>query len=356
MQENQNPSTLRLTRVKFPQYSGYDEFLDDAGNKVYRDKKSGKWVECISVDMPMGGKVSTPKQVEAQDKYVAAQQTREYNRSLSFYFALSKDRRQEAIRPQTLARLFFAASYLRPNDDRLYSPDGNPMQKKNLEALIRLKSSTFKDFWREVDGKYIFPQKDGTLKICSDFFRGALIGCNRPGGENVEYQQIFIKSLRELFWQTDATKHRYLGYLFMILHQISWEYNVLCRNPEEQDRNKVKTMSLDDFCRSMGAEGHTDNQRKRLLDAYCALKFTVDNTEQYLVAYLEDHISGRFYLVLNPNLLYRGHDRRQVDGFGSFFPDLSTRTVRPNFGLPTTNGCFETALDTNRPTEKIEES
>ena len=163
MQENQNPSTLRLTRVKFPQYSGYDEFLDDAGNKVYRDKKSGKWVECISVDMPMGGKVSTPKPVEAQDKYVAAQQTREYNRSLSFYFALSKDRRQEAIRPQTLARLFFAASYLRPNDDRLYSPDGNPMQKKNLEALIRLKSSAFKDFWREVDGKYIFPQKDGTL-------------------------------------------------------------------------------------------------------------------------------------------------------------------------------------------------
>ena len=356
MQKNQNPSALGLTRVKFPQYSGYDEYLDDAGNKVYWDKKTKQWVECVNTDMPMGGRVSLPRQVEAQDKYVAAQQTREYNRSLSFYFALSKDRRQETIRPQTLARLFFAASYLRPNDNRLYSPDGNLMEKKELNALMRLKSYAFKDFWREVDGKYIFPQEDGSLKICSDFFRGTLIGCNRTGVGSGAYQRVFIKSLRELFWQTAVTKHRYLGYLFMILHQISWEYNVLCWNPQEQDRSKVETMSLDDFCKSMGADGHTEDQRQRLLDAYRALKFNIDNTEQYLVAYLEDHISGKFYLVLNPNLLYRGHDRRQVDGFGSFFPDLTTRTARTNFKLPFIDGCSESAHDTNRPTEKERKS
>lgn len=122
--------------------------------------------------MPMGGKVSTPRQVEAQAKYTVTQQTREYNRNLSFYFALSKDRRQEQVRPQTLARLFFSASYLRPNDDRLYLPDGNPMQKKDLEKLMRLKSNAFKTFWREVNGKYIFQQNDKSLRICNDFFRG----------------------------------------------------------------------------------------------------------------------------------------------------------------------------------------
>lgn len=324
MQKDQNPSALGLTRVKFPQYNGYDEYLDDAGNKIYWDKKAKQWVECVSADMPMGGKVSTPRQVDAQAKYTVTQQTREYNRNLSFYFALSKDRRQEQVRPQTLARLFFSASYLRPNDDRLYLPDGNPMQKKDLEKLMRLKSNAFKTFWREVNGKYIFQQNDKSLRICNDFFRGTLLGRNISGGDKREYQQVFIKSLRELFWQTATTKHRYLGYLFMILHQINWEYNILCWNPEEQDRSKVKTMSLDDFCKSMGADGHTEDQRQRLLDAYRALKFSVDGTEQYLVAYLEDHIAGKFYLVLNPNLLYRGHDRRQVDGFGSFFPNLTT--------------------------------
>lgn len=326
MQENQNPnpSTFGLIKVPCPQYIGYDEFLDDAGNKVYREKKTGKLIECISVDLPVGGRVLTPKQVETQGKYAAMKQTREYNNRLSFYFVLSKDRRQEELRPQTLARLFFVASYLRFDDDRLYSPNGNPMQKKELETLMRLKSSAFKDFWREVDGRYIFPQDDGSLKICNDFFRGTLIDRNKANGRNDDCQQIFIRSLRELFWQTDATKHRYLGYLFMILHQISWEYNILCWNPQEKDRSKVKTMSLDDFCQSMGSEGHTEDQRQRLLDAYRALRFTVDNTEQYLVAYLEDHIAGKFYLVLNPNLLYRGHDRRQVDGFGSFFPNLTT--------------------------------
>lgn len=334
MQENKNSAVLGLTRVKCPQYAGFDEYLDDAGNKVYWDKKAKKWVECISVDIPIGSKVSTPKQVEAQDKYAAMQKTREYNNSAGFYFVLSKDRRQETIRPQTLARLFFAASYLRFVDDRLYSPSGEPMQKKELEALMKIKSYAFKDFWREVDGRYIFPQDDGSLKICNDFFRGALLGGNTSGGDKCEFQQVFIKSLRELYWQTDVKKHKYLGYLFMILHLVSLEYNVLCWNPQEQDRSKVETISLDDFCRSMGAKGHTENQRRRLLDAYRALKFTIGGTEQYLVAYLEDHISGKLYLVLNPNLLYRGHDRRQVDGFGIFFPDLSTRTARANLQTP----------------------
>lgn len=274
--------------------------------------------------MPIGCRVSTPKQVETQNKYAAAKRTREYNNGLSFYFVLSRDRRQEKIRPQTLARLFFAVSYLRFDDDRLYSPSGKPMKKKELERLMRLKSYVFKDFWREVNGRYIFPQDDGSLKIHSDFFRGTLIARNKTNRRNDEYQQVFIRSLRELFWQTDTTKHRYLGFLFMILHQINWEYNILCWNPEEKDRSKVRTMSLDDFCKNMGTDGHTEDQRQRLLDAYRALKFTVDNTEQYLVAYLEDHISGKFYLVLNPNLLYRGHDRRQVDGFSSFFPNLTT--------------------------------
>ena len=58
-----------LTKVSYPQYPGFDEYLDDAGSKVYKDKKTGQWVECVNVDMPATGRVFTPRQVEVQDHY-----------------------------------------------------------------------------------------------------------------------------------------------------------------------------------------------------------------------------------------------------------------------------------------------
>ena len=175
---------LGLTKVKFPQYPGFDEFLDDTGNKIYRNKQTGKWVDCISVDMPVGGRVFTPQQVESQDSYrergkqieaekAAEQKTREYNLRSSFYFALSKDRRADGIKPQTLARVFFLATFLRYDDDKLYSKDGLPLTKKDVAELLKLGSNTFKGFWKEAVGKYIFEQEDGSIAITNEFFRGA---------------------------------------------------------------------------------------------------------------------------------------------------------------------------------------
>lgn len=84
---------LGLTKVSFPQYKGFDEYLDDAGNKIYWDKEKKEWVECVNTDMPMGSRVSSPKQVEVQDRYrerrkqiKAEKRTQECNRQLSFYF------------------------------------------------------------------------------------------------------------------------------------------------------------------------------------------------------------------------------------------------------------------------------
>lgn len=322
-----------LTRVRYPQYLGYTELLDDLGNRLYRDKMTGDLVECVQFDAPRGSKVVTPRQLEAQAAYrergkeieeakAAEQRTREYNTWSSFYFTLSRDRRADGIKPQTLARVFYLATFLRYDDNKLYAQDGQPLTKNDLAGLLRLGSSSFKGFWNEVAGKYIFVLDDGSLSIIDEFFRGTLGGRINPENQETGYQQVFIKSLRELYLQTEPKKHRYLGYLFMILGQINWEYNILCWNPSETDRSKIETMDLDDFCRCMGSGGYTANQRQRLLDAFRKLVFTVEGTEQYLCAYMEDRISGKSYLVLNPNVVYRGTKRTRVDGFGVFFPDL----------------------------------
>jgi len=127
------------------------------------------------------------------------------------------------------------------------------MDKDGLAKLMRLGSSTFKSFWTEVDGKYIFTLDDSSLKMTGEFFRGSLTRRIKLDKQKNEYQQIFVSTLRELYWQIEPKKHRYLGYMLMILNKVSWEYNILCKNPDETDRSKIETMDLDDFCRSMGS-------------------------------------------------------------------------------------------------------
>lgn len=322
---------IGITKIAYPQYKGYNEFLLDDGTKVYLDKKTGEAVQCATVDVPTGSVVTTPRQLEVQTAYKERQETKRQQRivntDLSFYFALSEDRRSDGIKPQTLARVFFLATYLNFGDDRLYASNGNLLVKSDLSKLMKLKRKTFDRFWNEVEGRYIFERKDG-LAMTGEFFRGALSGLT-DGRENANgYQQIFIKTLRELYWQTPLAKHRYLGYLFMILPKISWEYNILCENPDELNREKVKPISLDQFCENIGCKGYVSNQRGRLLDAYRELSFEYQGVRQNMCAYLHDHIGKLDYFVVNPNVIYRGSDRRKVDGFGLFFPSLLDKNVR----------------------------
>lgn len=316
------------TKLSFPAYAGYNEYLVDDGVKAYVDKRTGEVIPCVQIDAPVGSRVLSPRQVKAQRSYrargeqiAAARQTREYNGRLNFYFALSRDRRADPVRPGTLARVFFLATFLRSEDSRLYAQDGTPLAKSDLPNLLKLSKSSFRSFWDDAAGKFIFPQDDGSITIADEFFRGSLR--KHATGENSDYQKLFISSLRELYWQTPPRRHRYLGFLFAILPLVHWEYNIVCKNPREADRTKVEPLSLDELCENVGPNGYAENQRQRLLSAFQNLKFEIDGTIQFLVAYLEDRVSGNSYLVVNPNVLYRGSDRSKVDGFGIFFPDLT---------------------------------
>lgn len=131
---------------------------------------------------------------------------------------------------------------------------------------------------------------------------------------------MFIKSLRELYRQTPVKRHRYFGYLFLLLPFINWEYNVLCWNADEKDIDKINPMSLSDFCVAIGYDDSGRRNSKKLVNAYNKLTFTFRGKEMDVCTYLSDVATGKMYFVVNPYVLYRGHDRRKVEAFGVFFP------------------------------------
>lgn len=313
---------ISITKISYPQYRGYDEYLDDGGNKIYKDRTTGQehksikqTVECIE-----GSKivVYTPKQLDVIDRKNQQKIERVRNRDLNFYFVLSKDRRG-TLEPQTIARLFYLATFLHPNDNILRYDDGTAIKRAEMAQLMRLSNSTLDSFLKEVSDRYIFRKLDGSIAISPDFFRGRMAGHIKQGIDN-SYQKVFIKSLRELYCQTPASKHRYLGYLFLLLPFINWEYNVLCWNADEKDINEIEPMSLSDFCKAIGYDDNGGRNSQKLLNAYSKLKFTFRRKEMDVCAYLDNITTGKKYFVINPDVIYRGHDRRKVEAFGVFFP------------------------------------
>lgn len=300
--------------------------MDDNGNKIYKDRKTGEEYRSIvqEIECIEGSKivVCTPAQLEAIDIKNQQKIERVRNRDLNFYFCLSEDRRG-VLEPQTIARLFYLATFLHPCDSVLRHDDGTAIKRAEMAKLMGFGKSTLDDFLKEVSGRYIFPQSDGSMTISSDFFRGQMDE-HRTHETRNGYQKVFIKSLRELYRQTPVKRHRYLGYLFLLLPFINWEYNVLCWNADEKDIEKIAPMSLSDFCVAIGYDDNGGRNSKKLVNAYNKLTFTFRGKEMDVCAYLSDAATGKMYFVVNPYVLYRGHDRRRVEAFGVFFPRKQT--------------------------------
>lgn len=222
------------------------------------------------------------------------------------------------LSPQTIARLFYLATFVHPNDSVLRHDNGTVIKRAEMIKLMGFGKNTLDDFLKEVSGSYIFPQSDGSIRISTDFFRGPMAKHVKQDA-GIDYQKVFIKSLRELYRQTPVKRHRYLGYLLLLLPFISWEYNILCWNPDEKDVDKISPMSLSDFCRLIGYDDNGGRNSGKLLDAYKKLTFTMRGKEMDVCAYMENLVTGQRYFVVNPLVIYRGHDRRKVEAFRTTF-------------------------------------
>lgn len=295
--------------------------LDADGNTwAFVHERTGEVIPAVTQTMPGGSQIRTPEDQQRYREHVEREQRKYLKRSIAphFYFAISKNR-CGSIKPQTLARIFFLATYLEHGRSELYRTERKLLTKAELPALMRLSPKAFYRFWAEVEGQYLTERDDGALVICNDFFREALGGHRQQAQSECEFQRIFIESLRELYWQTPVAKHRYLGYLFLILPYINWQFNILCKNPETTELNEIEFLTLDEFCDCIG---YDKSKRARLIAIYDSLVFTWQGKQQRLCSYLQNVARKQEYFILNPRIIYRGTDPRKVEALGMFFLDV----------------------------------
>lgn len=204
-----------------------------------------------------------------------------------------------SISPASLTRLAYLSTYMN-YDNRLVKDE--PENKWNIEETIskqylmeimHLPRNTFYRFYKEVTEAKILIETEAGYYLNETYFRKGALGRKHKNGR----MRLYVKGIRDLYNKSEIKDHKMLGYGFMIIPYVNIEYNVLCWNPEEKERFKVKPMAISDMMDVLG------------LDTTSVAKFRKSILEIMVGKYQLFHTFDDEGLIVSPYVYYAGKNR-----------------------------------------------
>lgn len=304
-----------ITKLSYPLFAGYDEYLLNDGERIYHDPDTGKYIGSELREVPIGSLVITPKQLAAHQKYKErGRQMAERRKELGPHIFI--DASEEAfcdLSPDTVARASYLASFLNFGTNELWRTRHTKLARKDLPDIMNLSKPTTDRFWKDVKGKYFYRDEEGFLHTMGQaFVKGKL---NVPCTD--EYQKLYTATLRELYEKIPATQHKRLGRVLKMLQHLNFEYNILSHKPTEKDHDKIMPITVSEFCDMAGFDrAHA----YRLPREYGKLTFTVKDKQEVFCKFLfnGDDITTA-HICVNPRIIYKGTDYRKVAAIGISF-------------------------------------
>ena len=229
------------------------------------------------------------------------------------FFFIDKNEDFSSLSPATVTKLIYLNTYLSYSDNLLKLTQRTPMKYEDLPGVLKISEKSVQRFWNEVSPKYIVRTDEGLMFTnLSIFIRGQT---NR----SKYYQKIYNDGIRLLYDNTPISKHKNLGYLFKMIPLINIEYNILCENPDEDILEKVKPITLSDFCKIIG---YNETQLSRLVNTYNKIKFNVNGKMERFCAFVYDGLDRtNANIIINPRILYSGINYKKVEILGLFYRD-----------------------------------
>lgn len=237
-----------------------------------------------------------------------------------FIYTKSDENSFDDISHDTLARSAYLASFLKFGTDELWKTAKAKLALSDLPGIMNLSRPTVSRFWRDVRGKYFFRDNGGFLHAIGGYFVNGWL----KSTPDIEYQKLYKVALRELYRKIPVTQHKRLGHVLKMLPFVNFEYNILCQNPSETEKDNIIPMTVADFCDRIGFDkAHLD----KLVREYGRFRFTVDGHEEIFCKFLFDGTEmNRAHVYINPRLIYKGTDFRKVQAIAISFA-ASSRTT-----------------------------
>lgn len=230
----------------------------------------------------------------------------------NFYLSACRPGQFDGLKSQDITRLTYLASFLN-YDNTLMLNERQRMTISDLPAVLSVSEATVRRLWSVVNARYIVQKPDGTLIMRYPFSRG------KQKHSSERLTKFYINAVRKLYKATPTNKHSCLGRIFQLIEHINIEFNILSHNPEETDLSKVDPMTLKEFCE---AAGYSVSKAHRLVSDLSSITFDVDGEQRHFIAFVTNKANPSAddrLIVINPRVVYDGHNFECVEAFALFF-------------------------------------
>lgn len=257
------------------------------------------------------GTLITDKQKES---YIKKQQNRKTQNDYGAFTWFLYNRADEIfpnLKQSNITRIMFIATYL--NYDGYLSFDNkraNIINKKNMNEVLKLSSKEFYRFYNEMIEQKIFLEKDDKIYLNKKIF---------TKGEtkklSTDYTRICANGVRALYEQVKPKQHKILAYIFKLLPYVNYQYNIVCKNPFENEQDLVKPYTFQDICDFFGIERRNSTKFRNDL-----LRFGINKKPIIGLVKINNFTLNKIveYIFINPKVYYRGKDYKVVDVLGCF--------------------------------------
>lgn len=172
--------------------------------------------------------------------------------------------------------------------------------EKDLQEILKLSERECRNTKNElIKHKLIIVNEDKTITINKKYGVRGKIDKRKLQG-SVRVMELGIK---ELYNKAKASEHKRLGLLIEILQYINFNYNILCHNPNESDKSKIKPMNLKELCKVVGYDEKNSNRLKNDL-----LKIKVNDKSAIAITFIDQGQA----ISVNPSIYYKGNDMQSL--------------------------------------------
>ena len=279
-------------------------------NPVTGEVKDGKYVFVTDTT-----NIETDAERERKKKFAEQKARREEMERYShknpnkFVFTLVTDNGFETLKPESLARLIYLASFVKWGSNILMATNKTPMRKAMLPNVLGLSRKSVDRLLAELKD-FIAINADGTVLLKGNYFiRGQL------SFEGHFYTKVWAH-IRKLYQNTQTSHHRQLGYIFQLLPYLNIEHNILCHNPYETDIDRVEPMTISEFCDAIGFD---PTHWKELWRKYSKICFELDGKRERFCARIitgDDETASK--IIVNPSVIYAGTQLESVKNLCKF--------------------------------------
>lgn len=261
--------------------------------------KTGEIVRGRVITPAMEAEIKRKKKLKAEKQRIN-KKYEQYGNFYWFFYSIKEQLFDGKIDGATATRLIYLATYLN-YDNVLVFENKKPMHKKDLQDVLKIKDTAYKDFVKEcVKNDLIIINDDDTVAMPKAYFkRGNLTKTNIKKADII---RMYNDSIRYLYDNADPTYHKNLAYLFMVIPYVNVDYNLICTNPDEKDIDKIQCINTQQLCEIVGY--NPKNYRRFRQN----LKQIIIN-DSFAVSFV-DNIFGEKIFV-NPTIYYAGdkHDK-----------------------------------------------